>query len=97
MNPGLYIHVPFCIRKCRYCDFYSEARLEGISAYLSVLQKEMARVASEVAFEGELDTLYLGGGTPSILRPSQVEAIVDSVARFFPLAEDLEVTLEERK
>ena len=94
MNPGLYIHVPFCVRKCRYCDFYSEARLEGISAYLSALQKEMARVASEVAFEGELDTLYLGGGTPSILRPSQVEAIVDSAARFFPLAEDLEVTLE---
>ncbi|WP_300667717.1 radical SAM family heme chaperone HemW [Desulfoluna sp.] len=94
MNPGLYIHVPFCLRKCPYCDFYSEADLTLKSAFLEALRCEMALVAEALPDAGGFDTVYFGGGTPSLLEPSEVAGVLDAVQRHFTVADDVEVTLE---
>lgn len=62
-NAGLYIHIPFCLSKCAYCDFYSVAEPQYFSAYKSELIKEITAVAK--SFDGVIDTVYFGGGTPS--------------------------------
>lgn len=79
-NIGLYIHVPFCVRKCRYCDFYSVTDLSLTDAYT-------AAVIRNVKAHGySFDTVYFGGGTPSLLAPNQIEAIL-SAAEIAPNAE----------
>lgn len=89
--PGLYIHVPFCQTKCPYCDFFSVTSPELISAYLKGLEKE-------APFYGDLfpafDSLYLGGGTPSLLDGAQLSTLVTSLRRHFDFAIDTEFTLE---
>lgn len=91
--PGLYIHVPFCVKKCPYCGFYSVTDLSLKGAYLDALLKEMDFHAAGSGFSG-FDTVYFGGGTPSLLSPSRVGAVLDSAAVLFSLSEDLSVTLE---
>jgi oxygen-independent coproporphyrinogen-3 oxidase len=90
-RPGLYIHVPFCQTKCPYCDFFSVTSPELISAYLEALEKE-------APFYGDLfpafDTLYLGGGTPSLLDGRQLDALMACLRRLFTFAPDTEVTIE---
>lgn len=94
MNPGLYIHVPFCLRKCPYCDFYSESDLTLKEAYLEALVREMDLVAEALPVLGTFDTVYFGGGTPSLLAPSEVEGVLDAARRRFSIAREVEVTLE---
>ncbi len=92
-NPlgGLYIHIPFCVHKCAYCDFYSVSDLNLKPAFLKALSAEIAATeAGHLAF----DTVYFGGGTPSILDPVEVEAIIDQLNARFRLAGPVEVTLE---
>jgi putative oxygen-independent coproporphyrinogen III oxidase len=90
-STGIYIHIPFCQRKCRYCDFYSVSDLQRIPDYLEALHKEMALAATPHA---KADTLYIGGGTPSLLTPRQVGQIVDWAAQYFNLEAGAEMTLE---
>jgi putative oxygen-independent coproporphyrinogen III oxidase len=90
-STGVYIHIPFCQRKCRYCDFYSVADLQRIPDYLEALHKEMALAAMA---DTKADTLYIGGGTPSLLSPRQVGQIVDWTAQYFNLEAGAEMTLE---
>lgn len=76
---GLYIHIPFCRQKCRYCDFASYAGEENrIDTYLSALEKEAALYKSAL-----FDTLYIGGGTPSLLSPKQLEKLFQMVEQYF--------------
>lgn len=91
MSRGLYLHIPFCRQKCRYCDFASLAGAEElIAAYLSALDQEASRYAG-LAF----DTLYIGGGTPSLLSGTQLEKLGALVQRHFsPVACFAESTLE---
>lgn len=77
---GLYIHVPFCIRKCRYCDFYSVTDLSLTDLYTEAV------IRSIKAYARAYDTVYFGGGTPSLLSPKQLEAIL-SAAEIAPNAE----------
>lgn len=98
MNPinsektaGLYIHVPFCLSKCPYCDFYSETFLSAIPDFLKGLFKEME--GDHDPFE-RFDTVYIGGGTPSLLAPQQLERILMSVQKNFHLTSDAEFTIE---
>lgn len=91
LTPGLYVHVPFCQSKCPYCDFYSITFPELIAAYLEGLDKEAAFYADSFA---AFDTLYLGGGTPSLLDGGQLSALVASLRRRFAFAPDPEFTLE---
>jgi len=89
--PGLYIHIPFCLGKCPYCSFYSEVNLSSIDAFLNALQKEMGLVRN--LFD-RYDTVYIGGGTPSVLNPQQLHCLLDNVRNNFTLSPDMEVTLE---
>jgi oxygen-independent coproporphyrinogen-3 oxidase len=99
---GLYIHVPFCLGKCPYCDFYSQADLRLIPSYLSALKKEMTLVSSLstsfAAMRGaphlSFDTIYLGGGTPSLLKPPEIADIIEVAYRSFPVSREAEITLE---
>ena len=89
MSLGLYLHIPYCFSKCRYCDFYSHPGERGVpDAYVDALLRELDRFAPERPLQP--DTLYFGGGTPSLLRPEQVKRLIDA-ARPLPGAE---ITLE---
>lgn len=91
---GLYIHIPFCRRVCPYCDFNVYARQEVlIPAYLNALQRELLLWADEYG-PGPVQTIYLGGGTPSLLEPKQVATLLDAVAKSFDLVGEVEITLE---
>lgn len=91
---SLYFHIPFCLRKCPYCDFVSFAADGVPEAYVGALLKEMELRASQPAFPLQANTLYFGGGTPSLLPPAAVEKIVDQAAKLFSLHPQSEVTLE---
>jgi oxygen-independent coproporphyrinogen-3 oxidase len=90
-NPGLYVHIPFCRTKCPYCNFYSVPSLFKIPDFLGALMMEMEMIAKEW---GSFDTIYLGGGTPSILSPAQVEKILRALQTHFSSAPAPEITLE---
>src|SRR4030042_1506907 len=90
-TPGLYIHIPFCFCKCHYCDFYSSTSISAIPHFLKALFKEMEVYRNRFDV---FDTLYIGGGTPSLLSPSQLEDILTSVRNNFDLMADTEITVE---
>lgn len=89
-SAGLYIHVPFCARLCPYCDFDTQDReLHLIAPYARALVRQVAQLPRV-----PLHSVFFGGGTPSVLRPDQVAAVLDAVRARCPLAADAEVTLE---
>jgi oxygen-independent coproporphyrinogen-3 oxidase len=89
---GLYLHLPFCLRKCPYCDF-SSVPLEGaqLAPYLAALRGELALRRDECP---PLGSVYLGGGTPTALPPSALAALLAEVRRELAVREDAEVTVE---
>ncbi len=91
MATGLYIHIPFCHQKCAYCDFYSvPVELGAIEQYLELLLAEARlRGAGQT-----INTVFLGGGTPSLLSARQISTVLEGVSRYFCLAEGAEITLE---
>jgi oxygen-independent coproporphyrinogen-3 oxidase len=97
MNPisnkaaGLYIHIPFCVRKCPYCDFYSVTDLSLRTKFLGALLREMQLVSAEGL---SFDTLYIGGGTPSIYKSDEIGQIVASVFQNFDFLPNPEATIE---
>ncbi|MEA2014502.1 MAG: coproporphyrinogen III oxidase family protein, partial [Thermodesulfobacteriota bacterium] len=91
MVPGIYIHIPFCLSKCAYCDFYSITSIEKIPDFIKSLLKEMNLYRD--IFD-RFDTLYLGGGTPSLLNSEQLSKIIDGVCDRFSLSVDTEITIE---
>jgi len=96
--PGLYVHVPFCSAVCPYCDFaVARAAAGDRERFVGLLLREAARWSDEwAALVGAepFDTLYLGGGTPSILTPDQLDRLLDGLARRLPVPEDAWVALE---
>jgi oxygen-independent coproporphyrinogen-3 oxidase len=89
--PGLYVHVPFCQTKCGYCDFYSITDEALITDWLAALAQESAFYQDRFRV---FDTLYLGGGTPSILDVGQLGHLLETMRRHFSFSPDTEVTLE---
>ena len=89
--PGIYVHVPFCRRKCPYCDFYSVSETDWLPAYLDALSEEI-RLAEKP--EGPYDTVYFGGGTPSMIDADQMERLLDKIYTRFDIAANAEITLE---
>ncbi|MCK9857207.1 radical SAM family heme chaperone HemW [Paenibacillus sp. ATY16] len=91
---ALYIHIPFCTNKCHYCDFTSYV-LKGqpVDEYLDALEREMALTVAQIPPE-RIDTVFVGGGTPTVLTPPQMERFLASVKKYFPLADDVEFTME---
>ncbi len=88
---GLYVHIPFCRRKCAYCDFFSTTDLSLKPAFLDALAREIA-AAEPPPFV--FDTIHLGGGTPSVLDPTEVAGILDALGAKFSLVEPVEITIE---
>ena len=91
MIPGLYIHIPFCLTKCNYCNFYSVTSPSLIPDFLEALFQEMEMVHDQ---QGPFDTVYIGGGTPSVLHLRQLETILTRVRKRFTLLGNSEITLE---
>jgi oxygen-independent coproporphyrinogen-3 oxidase len=92
MEGGLYIHVPFCRRRCPFCDYWISTNLVRVEEYLDALEREMALRAS--GWPLPFDTVYLGGGTPSVLGPEPVRRILASARSHFQVSGGAEVTLE---
>jgi oxygen-independent coproporphyrinogen-3 oxidase len=94
---GVYIHVPFCITRCGYCDFntYTPAELGGVNpdAWLAALRTEL-KLAAERLSGPTVNTVFVGGGTPSLLGGARVAALLDMVREHFALAPDAEITTE---
>jgi oxygen-independent coproporphyrinogen-3 oxidase len=92
---GVYIHWPFCLSKCPYCDFNSHVRHAAIdeTRYVRAFAAEIAATAARAPGR-TVSTIFFGGGTPSLMQPATVGAILDAVARHWPVAPDVEVTLE---
>jgi putative oxygen-independent coproporphyrinogen III oxidase len=92
---GLYIHWPFCLSKCPYCDFNSHVRHAGVdeARFARAFATELAATAARVPGR-TVASIFFGGGTPSLMQPATVGAILDAVARHWPIAADAEVTLE---
>lgn len=89
---GLYIHVPFCGRKCRYCAFYSDCYSPVLAEeYVNAVIRNIRHYSDK---NQVVDTLYFGGGTPSLLTPMQLERIISTAVESFNLTEDAEITLE---
>ena len=91
--PSLYIHFPFCLRKCSYCAFYSDTHCAEIPLFLECLQKEM-RLRSDELSGVPADSLYFGGGTPSLLAPADIGKLIVLADEIFGLSPDAEITLE---
>lgn len=94
---GVYVHVPFCARKCAYCDFYSVvAGEEAMERYCGLLLRELEIVLREFPAEAEApaDTVYFGGGTPSLLGPERLRRLLSGIRTRLPVEKTAEVTLE---
>ena len=94
MNLGLYLHIPYCLHKCGYCDFNShpENQVESVY-YVEALLKEL-KFYSTTLKSYNVPTVFMGGGTPTILPPSQLKKILDTVRQSFNLTPDCEITIE---
>lgn len=94
MDHSLYIHIPFCRRRCHYCDFNTYAGMEDrIPAYIDALIKEL-RIAFASLMDPELSTIYLGGGTPSIVGLSHYTRLFQEIRDFAVLRPDVEISIE---
>ena len=90
---GLYIHVPFCKTRCVYCDFFTQTQLQYKDVYIRAVVRELEIRKDYV--EGEaIETIYLGGGTPSLLQPDDFELIFNAINCFYTLSPNPEITLE---
>ena len=92
---AVYVHWPFCLSKCPYCDFNSHVRHGGIdeARFVRAYETEIATTAERVPGR-VVSSIFFGGGTPSLMQPSSVQAILDAIASHWSVAPDVEVTLE---
>ncbi len=92
---GVYVHWPFCLSKCPYCDFNSHVRRGDVDEdrFVEAFRTEIAHRA-QLAPGREVRSVFFGGGTPSLMLPSTVQAILDAIAKRWTLAKDAEITLE---
>ena len=92
---GVYVHWPFCLSKCPYCDFNSHVRHVAIDEgrYVRAFAREIAATAERVGAR-TVSTIFMGGGTPSLMQPATVGAILEAIGRHWTVAPDVEVTLE---
>lgn len=90
---GIYIHIPFCKQACNYCDFHFSTSMKNKETMILALAKELVMRKSE--FENErVETIYFGGGTPSILAVSELEFLMETVYQHFSVSENPEITIE---
>lgn len=92
---GVYVHWPFCAQKCPYCDFNSHVRLKGWdeARFLAAYERELVTMAQRLG-RREVSSIFIGGGTPSLMQPRTVGGILDVIGRLWTVASDAEITLE---
>src|ERR1700752_5534008 len=92
---GVYVHWPFCLSECPYCDFNSHVRHGAVDEqrFVSAFAREIETTAARAPGR-EVSSIFLGGGTPSLMKPQTVGAILDAIAKHWRVARDAEVTLE---
>ena len=92
---GVYVHWPFCAAKCPYCDFNSHVRHQGVdqARYVAAFLKEMEE-ARRLSGPRTVTSVFLGGGTPSLMDPATVDAIMNGISRFWHVPDGIEITLE---
>ena len=91
---GVYIHVPFCVQKCAYCDFLSSpATRQAQIEYLRALKREIESESVKYK-EFEVDTVFFGGGTPSILESNDIIEVMQVLRKFYNISENAEVSME---
>ncbi|MCD4764570.1 MAG: radical SAM family heme chaperone HemW [Desulfobacterales bacterium] len=88
---GIYVHIPFCSKKCPYCDFYSITDQSLKQSFIEALIQEIQMVSNPSLV---CDTLYFGGGTPSVLKAKNIERIIENAYRLFNFLHDTEITIE---
>ena len=93
MVAGIYLHIPFCLRKCAYCDFYSVANTKFTDDFVSAICKEIELQKNYLDRE-KVQTIYFGGGTPSILNVNQIGIILENIHKYFNVDLNTEITLE---
>ncbi len=101
---GLYLHIPFCLSKCPYCGFYSVVQPGSVDEFLDALHEEIRLLATHNpslpaaetsgAVSWTFDTVYFGGGTPSVLQPWHIENILKQINKYFNLTDEIEITFE---
>lgn len=90
----LYVHIPFCVKKCAYCDFLSApADLETIKVYMRSLQAEIRMQSMHMRNKG-VSTIFFGGGTPSVVPAEYIFDVMDTISHYFSISKDAEITLE---
>ncbi|MFH2092434.1 MAG: radical SAM family heme chaperone HemW [Pseudomonadota bacterium] len=90
-SAAIYVHIPFCVQKCSYCDFYSDTDFSLIPDYIEAVTKE---IQTRQDSDRKIETLYFGGGTPSVLAARQIEQILQAIKKKFNLSLTPEITLE---
>ncbi len=90
---GIYLHIPFCKSKCPYCNFFSVASLGSKDLFLEALHKEI-NIQSKYLGKQKISTIYFGGGTPSLLNPSEISHVLEKIISVFSVEETAEFTLE---
>jgi oxygen-independent coproporphyrinogen-3 oxidase len=90
-KPGLYLHIPFCLQKCAYCDFYSITDLSLVHEWILALEREITLYKDQW---DAFDTLYIGGGTPSLLSETEIIRLFELLQKHFYFIEDTEITFE---
>lgn len=90
-NPGLYIHIPFCRAKCPYCDFYSVSDTSLREEFLTAIEAEAALYSDSFC---QFDSLYVGGGTPTVLSPQQISTLLKGIRQIFRFNQHAEITIE---
>ena len=95
-SAALYLHIPFCVKRCNYCDFFTVAGQENlIPQYIGALLREAEIYSAQKAWQSQhFSTIYFGGGTPSLLAPDQVRQILDRLQELFQFSCDPEITFE---
>ncbi|MEW6724552.1 MAG: radical SAM family heme chaperone HemW [Bacillota bacterium] len=93
---AVYVHIPFCLRKCHYCDFFSVLYAPAVADhYLAALHRELELAAADPRFAGHpVSSVFVGGGTPSVLPPAALARLLERLARSFSLMSSVEITLE---
>ncbi len=93
---GIYVHIPFCKQKCKYCDFTSFSCMEDrYDEYFKCLLQEISEKAEELNYEDiEIDTIYIGGGTPSIVSADYIENIIKTIKEKYNVSKIAEITIE---
>ncbi|HEX8735485.1 MAG TPA: radical SAM family heme chaperone HemW [Pyrinomonadaceae bacterium] len=104
MKAGVYLHIPFCRSRCSYCDFATDVfkNAETVERYVNALVKEISDFKFQIPKTEDrrpktvnaVDTIYFGGGTPSLLSPRQLEKILDSIYKSFSVEKNIELTME---